>query len=66
VAQFTQAQLESLDKAISTGARSISYDGKSTVFRNLDEMLALRDRMANALAGTTGTGASVTQFSKGL
>jgi len=66
VAQFTQAQLDALDKAISTGARSISYDGKTTVFRDIDEMLSLRARMSESLAGTVGTGAGLTEFSKGL
>jgi hypothetical protein len=66
VAQFTQAGLDALDKAIQTGARSISYDGKTTVFRDLSEMQALRERMAHNLAGTVGTGAGLTQFSKGL
>jgi len=66
VAQYTQAQLDALDKAISTGARSIAYDGKQTTFRSLAEMESRREKMAHALAGTDGTGAGLTQFSKGL
>ncbi len=66
MAQYTQDQLDALDKAINTGARSIAYDGKQTTIRSLAEMQALRERMANSLAGTVGTGGALTSFSKGL
>jgi hypothetical protein len=66
VPKYTQAQLDSLRKAISTGARSISYDGKTTVFRDLGQMLSLENRMENDIAGTVNTGGSVATFSKGL
>lgn len=65
MAQYTQAQLDALDNAINTGARSISYDGKSTTFRNLEEMQALRSRMADFLAGTSRTGVGLASYSKG-
>ncbi len=64
--ETSQGALDAIRKAITTGASSITYDGKSTRFRSLAEMLALESRMANALAGTTATGANVTTFSKGL
>ena len=61
----TQAQIDQLRKAIYTGARSISYDGKTTTFRNVDEMWALEARMVHELAGTEGTGVNLAAFSKG-
>jgi hypothetical protein len=61
----TQAERATLRKAINTGASSISYDGKSTSFRNLADMLALEARMTAYLDGVTGTGVNLASVSKG-
>lgn len=63
---YTQAQYAALVKAIGTGARSISYDGKTTTFRDPDEMESLAAKMEAQLNGKARTGASVAGFSKGL
>ena len=62
---YTQAQLDALQVAIATGARSIAYDGKSTTFRNLAEMLALEARITAQLAGTSTGRSNVASVSKG-
>ena len=62
---YTQAQLDALQVAISTGARSIAYDGKSTTFRNLSDMLALEARITAYLSGTTTSRSNLASVSKG-
>jgi hypothetical protein len=63
---WTAEQLAQLDKAMATGARSISFEGKSTTFRSLAEMRTLRAEMAAEIAGTERESVAVTSFSKGL
>lgn len=46
---FTTADLVALTKAIASGARSVSYDGRSVTYGSLDEMWALRRQMQVAL-----------------
>lgn len=46
---FTQAQLNALEEAIATGATAITYEGKRVEYRNLDEMMRIRDTMRAAL-----------------
>jgi hypothetical protein len=52
LAGFTQGQLDNLEAAIVSGALSVAYEGKSTTFRSLDEMLRLRSLMRAALGLT--------------
>lgn len=47
------ARLVALEKALASGVRSVSYDGKSTTFGSFEEMWALRSRMRAALGLTT-------------
>jgi hypothetical protein len=61
----TQAQLEAIRKIIATGAGSVAYDGKSTRFRPLAELLALEARMAAELSGTITSRSNVASVSKG-
>lgn len=46
---FTQAQLDALEEAISAGATSVSYEGKTVSYRTLDDMLRLRTIIRKAL-----------------
>ena len=46
---FTLARLVALEEAIASGVRSVSYDGKSTQFGSVDEMLRVREIMRVAL-----------------
>ena len=61
----TQAQIDALEKAINTGARSISYDGKQTTFRSLAEMQSLLAQLQHEFAGTVSMGVNLATFSKG-
>ncbi len=67
LARFTQQQLDDLREARALGARSVSYQGKTTTFRSDSEMAKLEAVMAADIAGTGATpGGVVTQHSKGL
>ena len=46
---WTQAQLDSIEAGIAAGVTSVSYEGKTTSFRSLDEMLRVRDIIRRAL-----------------
>ena len=46
---FTQQQLNDIEIAIATGARSVSYEGKTTTFGSLSEMLLVRGLIMRAL-----------------
>ena len=56
---FTQAQLDSLEGAIASGARTVSYEGKSTTFGSLDEMLRVRNIIMTALGLNPKSSATV-------
>jgi hypothetical protein len=51
---FTQNQLSNLENAIASGTRSVSFEGKSTTFGSLDEMLRVRSIIMRSL-GMLGT-----------
>lgn len=38
MAGFTQAQLDAIKRAYATGVTRVTYDGKTTEYRSLDEM----------------------------
>lgn len=42
---YTITQLAALEQAIASGARSVSYDGKSVTYNSLSEMRKIRDEM---------------------
>ena len=46
---FTQRDLDSIDRAIASGARSATIEGKSVTYHSLDEMLRIRSLIAEAL-----------------
>ncbi len=62
---FTQAQLDALESAIASGVTSVSYEGKSTSFRSLDEMLRLRDAIRRALGLDTTSRTILIQHDRG-
>jgi len=49
---WTQSDLDALEAAIASGARVVEYDGRSTTFQSLADMLQLR-RMMRAELGIT-------------
>ena len=46
---WTQQNLNDLDQAIASGARSVSYEGKQISYGSLDEMLRIRGMIMTAL-----------------
>lgn len=52
---WTQDDLAKLEKAIASGARSVSYQGETVTYRSMDEMLRARDmiRKELGLAGSS-------------
>jgi hypothetical protein len=56
---YTLAQLQAVTEAIASGVTRVAYDGKSSEFRSLDDLLRLQEIMQNALglqeAGRTTT-----------
>jgi hypothetical protein len=46
---FTLAQYIALQQAYASGVLSVSYEGKSTTFRSMDEMLRALDFIGRAL-----------------
>lgn len=56
---FTQSQLDALEYAIATGTTSVSYEGKSSSFRSLDDLLRVRDIIRRALGQAPAASATV-------
>jgi hypothetical protein len=50
---FTQAQIDALKQAIALGVTQVSYQGRTTTYRSLDEMKAAL-RMLEAEVNTGG------------
>ena len=49
---WTQTQLDALDEAIATGARTVTVDGKTVTYGSVGEMLRLRKVMSREVNGT--------------
>jgi hypothetical protein len=52
---YTQQQLDDLEAAIAEGVSSVSSNGRQVSYRNLNDMMKLRDAMREEL-GITGAG----------
>ena len=52
---FTQQQYDDLEAAIAEGVSTVSSNGRQVSYRNLSDMLKLRDQMREEL-GITGAG----------
>lgn len=46
---FTQEQLDTLDAAIASGSKRVKYADKEVEYQSLDDMLRVRDLMAQEL-----------------
>lgn len=62
---WTQADLDNINAAIATGARRVKFQGHETEFRDLDEMLKLRDLMRDQIAGTASSRVSFAEYHDG-
>ena len=53
---WTQSDLDAINAAIASGAMEVRYaDGSGAKYRDLNDMLKVRDMIAAAVAPTTGT-----------
>lgn len=60
---WTQSDLDSLDKAIRSGALTVRRaDGSQVQYRSLDEMLRIRAEMQAAVAPSSTTNQPVTGY----
>ena len=59
---YTQEQLDDLEAAIAEGVTSVSSNGRQVTYRNLDDMMKLRDHIAHSL-GVSGVGRQRKYFS---
>lgn len=54
---FTQADLDTIDRAIKTGTTRVTVEGKTVEYRSLDDLLRLRDTIRRSISppgpGTT-------------
>ena len=64
---YTQTQLDTLEAAIAQGSLEVWYGDKKVVYRNLAEMLQIRDMMRKDLGIVSKTDSrKFANFSKGL
>lgn len=66
MAQFTQTQYDSLIAAIAEGTLKVEYGDKKVEYRSLNEMIRLRDLMADDLGITKRPRRTLAGFSKGV
>jgi len=57
MSNFTTTQLQALEKAIAAGVTEFTYDGQTTKYRSLNEMISLR----NLIRAELGLPSSTTQ-----
>lgn len=63
--RYTQADLDALNKAIATGARSVSYNGHRVEYASLSDMRIVRAEMEQELGTVRKTKRSRATFSRG-
>ena len=51
---FTQAQLDRLERAISSGEMTVKYEDRQVTYRSLSDMLRIRDLMRDQLGVDQG------------
>ena len=61
---FTQSQLDKLEAAIATGARSIEYDGRKITYNSMAEMRELQRAMRIELGHASPSQASYLSFER--
>lgn len=69
MADFTQEQLEALNKSIAEGTLTVKYNDKVITYRSFDEMQKIRDmikRDLNNQKGCNQLGKCKAEFNRGL
>lgn len=65
MSDFTQSDLDAINKAIATGALKVKYNDREVTYRSLDELLQARDLIKRALGLSKGGGRVYAKASKG-
>lgn len=63
---YTQSDLDAIDRAIATGTRRVTVDGRSVEYRDVAEMMRVRDLIKRDLGQTAGSTRRYGTYSKGL
>jgi len=63
---YTQTDLDAIEKAIATGTRRVTVDGKTVEYRDMAEMMKARDLIRRELGVSTGDVRKYGTFSRGL
>jgi len=63
--EYTQEDLNQLNKAIKSGRLTVEYDGQKVTYRSLDELIRARNLIKSELAETYRRGASIASFVRG-
>lgn len=63
---YTQSDLSAIERAIATGTRRVTVDGRSIEYRDMAEMLRIRDLIHRTLTNQGGVGPVYASYSKGL
>lgn len=51
---YTQTDLDRINDAIATGELSISYKGRTTTFRSIDDLIKAKREIESSLASSSG------------
>lgn len=65
MADFTQADLDAVNKAIASGELSVRYGDKSVTYRGIDELLRAQEVIKRAVQSPTVPSFTLASFSKG-
>ena len=52
MAEYTDADLEAVRRAIAKGERSVQFENRSVTYRSMDELFQAEERISSALATT--------------
>ncbi len=61
-----RGRLDAIEAAIAAGVTSVSYEGKTSQFRSLEEMRSIRDELRRQVGEPTRVRRTVARFSNGF
>ena len=62
----TQADLDSLDRALASGELEVTIDGRRTIYRSVDDLLKARANLARLIPGSTVVNYRLAATQKGV
>lgn len=63
---WTQSDLDAIDAALAKGVKRVQYDNQMVEYHSLDELLKLRDLIANTVGNITPPPRTVGVYASGL